>query len=149
VKQIAILLVLAACGAPAAQQQDSLQESIISYNEGMRWERFETAAAALPPKERPQAVDDWDERAKDLKITQYDIVKIDNKGTREARVHLKLAWYKTSEGTLRETHEIQTWERHGKDWVLVDEKRLRGAEMPGLPDPVDGPKKHQEKDRDP
>ena len=143
-KAIAICLFLAACGAPAAQQ-DTLQESIIHYNEGIRWERFEAAAAMLPPKERAQTVDDWDERAKDLKITQYDIVKIDSRGTREARVQVKVGWYKASEGTLHETHSIQTWERHGKDWQLVEEKRLRGAEMPGLAEPADHEKDHESK----
>jgi hypothetical protein len=27
---------------------------------------------------------------------------------------------------------VQTWERHGKGWWMVDESRLRGAPMPGL-----------------
>jgi hypothetical protein len=31
---------------------------------------------------------------------------------------------------------IQTWEKHGKGWLLVDERRLRGHEMPGLPEPL-------------
>ena len=32
---------------------------------------------------------------------------------------------------------MQTWERHGKAWMMVDETRVRGAEMPGLPEPAD------------
>ena len=40
----------------------------------MRWQRFETAAVSLPPKVRSEFVDEMDQRAKDLKISQYDIV---------------------------------------------------------------------------
>ena len=27
---------------------------------------------------------------------------------------------------------VQTWEKHGKTWWVVEETRLRGREMPGL-----------------
>jgi hypothetical protein len=63
-------------------------------------------------------------------------VKVDPRGERAAHVQVKLTWYKASEGTVRETHALQTWERHGKLWWMVDETRLRGAEMPGLAESV-------------
>jgi len=146
VKTIAMcmLLSVAACGAPAAQS-DTLNETIRGYNEAVRWERFENAATALPAAQRAQTVDDWDERAHDLKITEYDIVKIDSKGPHEARAQIKMSWYKSSEGTLRETQAIQTWEKHGKAWMMVDERRLRGHEMPGLPEPLDKDDKSDER----
>jgi hypothetical protein len=31
---------------------------------------------------------------------------------------------------------MQTWEKHGKGWLLVDETRVHGPEMPGLPEPL-------------
>src|SRR5438128_1381964 len=130
-----LMLGLAACGGPQ-RDSDTLQESILNYNEGVRWERFENAAVSLPPKLRSEFVDEMDQRAKDLNISQYDIVRVDKPTKKTAKVHLKIAWFKDSEGTLRETHTIQTWERHGKAWWMVEETRLRGDEMPGL---VDGP----------
>jgi hypothetical protein len=126
-----VALILGACGAQQ-RDTDTLQESILNYNEGVRWERFETAASSLPPKERSQFVDEMDARAKDLKISQYDVVRVDKTGKKAAKVQIKVAWYKDSEGTLRETHAVQTWERHGKAWWMVEETRLRGDEMPGL-----------------
>lgn len=134
----AFALGLAACGGPQ-READTLKESIFSYNEGVRWERFETAASSLPPKLRSEFVDEMDTRAKDLKISQYDIVRVDKPTKKMAKVHVKTAWYKDSEGTLKETHAVQTWERHGKAWWMVEEKRLRGHEMPGLMEPADKP----------
>lgn len=131
-----LALITPACGAPQ-REAESLTDSIRAYNEGIRWQRFEVAASQLPPKERSQFVDDMDARAKDLKISEYDVVKVEpQRGARSAKVQVKVAWYKDSEGTLRETHAIQTWERHGKEWWMVDETRLRGAEMPGLTEPA-------------
>jgi len=131
----AILLVcLAACAA--AQRPEPLGDAVRAYNDGIRWERFAVAAVHIPPQQRATFVDEADQRAHDVKITDYDVVKIEPRGEREARVQVKVSWYKESEGTLHETQATQTWERHGKGWLMVDEARLRGPEMPGLPEPL-------------
>jgi hypothetical protein len=127
-----LAILMLGCGAASLHSEADLSESIRQFNDGVRWERFAAAASAIPPRERAQFVDDMDERAGDLKITDYELVKVDPRGEREARVQVKLSWYKASEGTVHETHAIQTWERHGKAWWMVDEIRFRGAEMPGL-----------------
>jgi hypothetical protein len=126
-----LAILMLGCGASLHDQPD-LSESVRTFNEGVRWERFAAAAAALPPRERSQFVDDMDQRSGDVKITEYEVMRIDPRGEHEARVQVKLSWYKTSEGTVHETHAVQTWERHGKAWWMVDETRLRGAPMPGL-----------------
>ena len=128
-----LCLALAACHPP--KSGDTLGDSIRQYNDGVRWGRYEVAAVHVPAKERSQFVDEADERSKDLKITDYEVVKVEQKGERVAEVQVKVSWYKDSEGTLRETQAMQTWERHGKTWLIVDEARLRGTEMPGLREP--------------
>jgi hypothetical protein len=131
-----VVVALAGCGALAPKPAENLTDSVRNYNDGVRWERFAVAAIHVPPKQRAQFVDECDERANDLKITDYEVVKVDRKTSDEARVQVKLSWYKNSEGTLHETHALQTWERKGRDWLIVDEARLRGPEMPGLPEPL-------------
>jgi len=134
--KLAIVLVLAGCGALASQQGDTLGDSVRDYNDGIRWARFENAAAFLPAGQRAQFLDDWDQRAKDLKITDYEVVKVVHRGDHEAHVEVKLEWYRDSEGTVHETRAQETWERRGRAWLLVDEARLRGEQMPGLPEPL-------------
>jgi hypothetical protein len=126
-----LAILMLGCGASLHDQPD-LPETVRMFNEGVRWERFTAAAAALPPRDRSQFVDDMDQRSGEVKITEYEVMRIDPRGEHEARVQVKLSWYKTSEGTVHETHAVQTWERHGKSWWMVDEARLRGAPMPGL-----------------
>ena len=57
------------------------------------------------------------------------------KTDRIAQVQIKLSWYSDSGGKLRETQAMQTWERHGKTWLVIEETRLKGTEMPGLREP--------------
>jgi hypothetical protein len=131
------LLVLAGgCGAPQLRPEHDLTDSVRQFNDGVRWERFGVAASSIPPAQRSEFVDQMDERATDVKITDYDVVRVDPHGAHEARVQIKLSWYKASEGTVHETHAMQTWEQHGKVWLMVDESRLRGAAMPGLAEPM-------------
>jgi hypothetical protein len=137
-KRLSMCLVLAACSGGLPHEQETLDDVVRSFNESVKWERFDRAAARLPVKQRAQAVDEWDERSKDVKITEWELVKIDPHGKEEMRAQVKLSWYRESEQILRQTQEIQTWEHHGKTWVLVDEKHLRGPEMPGIP--ADAPK---------
>ncbi|MBA3392883.1 MAG: hypothetical protein H0T89_09575 [Deltaproteobacteria bacterium] len=133
---IVAVLSLAACGA-RQQNSETLAESIRSYNEGIRWQRYAIAAALIPPAERSKFVEDMDERAEDLRITDYEVVNVARSGKTEAKVQVKVSWYMDSEGTLRETHAVQTWQRTGKTWMMVEEARMRGHEMPGLLEPIE------------
>lgn len=133
-KLVFVVCALGACGGMQQKTEETLVEAIRGYNDDVRWSRFDVAAVHVPPAQRSQFVDDWDQRAKDLKITEYDLVRVDQKGPREAKVQIRVEWYKDSEGKVKETSAVQTWERHGKAWFVVDESRLRGDEMPGLPE---------------
>src|SRR4051812_45902342 len=103
-RAVLLVVLLTACHPPTAG--DTLGESIRSYNEGIRWQRYDNAAVHVPAAERSQFVDDADERAKDIKITDYEIVKVEQKTERVAQVQVKLSWYSDSEGKLRETQAM-------------------------------------------
>jgi len=136
-KLVIPLFVVAAACAGNQQTTETLAESIRSFNEGIRWQRYEVAATSIPPKERSRFVEDMDERAENLKITDYEIVRVDRTRDKEAKVHIKVSWYMDNEGTLKETHAMQVWQRRGKAWLMVDQTRYRGDEMPGLMEPIE------------
>ncbi len=127
-----MLAICLLAGCRSAKSGDTLSDSVRQYNEGVRWQRYDNAAIHVPPAERSEFVDALDLRSKDLRITDYEVVRVDQKSDKLAQVQVKMSWYLDSEGTLRETSAVQTWERHGKTWWVVEEKRLRGQEMPGL-----------------
>ena len=123
-----------ACGA--GPQRDKLMESVETYNDGVRWQRFSAAAAAVPPAERSQFLDDHEALADDLKITDYEVVRVAAHDER-AEVQVKLTWFLDSRGTVHDTWVRQQWERQGGGWRVVDERRVRGEPMPGLAEEVE------------
>ena len=133
---VAVSLVLGAC-ASAPKSGETLMESVWTYHEGLRWQRFAAAAGRLPPSERSAFIDEWDARASELKVTDYEIVDMAQRGD-QATVQVKISWYGESEGTLHDTHARQSWRRQGRVWVLFDEVRVRGPAMPGLSEPAVG-----------
>lgn len=125
-----LLLVLAACGhVPRAE---GLMDAVRTYNEGVRWERFTAAAATVPARERDAFLDEREELADDLRITDYEVVRVKDKGPDAADVQVKMIWYQDSVGTVRETWARQRWERQGKAWRITGEHLVRGDDMPGL-----------------
>ena len=124
-----------ACGGAA--QRDLLMESVHTYNEGVRWERFTAAAAVVPPAERDDFLDEREALADDLRITDVEIVRVAARGER-ADIQVKMSWYLDSRGTVNETWVRQRWERQGAAWRVVDERRVRGDAMPGLAEPFEG-----------
>lgn len=127
---LAVGLSVGCGGVPKAGE--TLMESVQTYNEGVRWERFAAAASRLPAAQRMAFIDAADARAKDLKVTDYEVVRVASMSDKIAKVQVRLSWYRETEGTLRETHAVQTWQRSGKVWVLQGQARLRGPEMPGV-----------------
>lgn len=127
--------VATACGGAA--QRDLLMESVHTYNDGVRWERFTAAAAVVPPAERDDFLDEREALADDLRITEVEIVRVANRGQR-ADIQVKMSWYLDSRGTVNETWVRQRWERQGAAWRVVEERRVRGDAMPGVAEPFEG-----------
>lgn len=128
---VAAAALLGACGAPL-QSAPPLMDAVRTYNDGVRWERFTAAAAVVPPRERDEFLDEREALAEDLRISDYEVVRVKDKGDDAAEVQVKLTWYCDSVGTVRETWARQRWERQGKSWRITAEKHVRGDEMPGL-----------------
>jgi len=145
---------LVGCGG-AQQRADNLMEAVRGYNEDVRWERYPSAAARVPSRERDLFIDEREEVEKDLHISDYELVKVTGAKSAQdkATIEVKYTWFKESEGVVRETRALQTWERHGKSWLIIDEHRTKGPEMPGLPEPdaepAPAPETDSEEDADP
>lgn len=123
-------------GCGGAAPRDTLLETVQTYNDGVRWQRFAAAAVAVPPAEREQFLDERDQLAEDLRITDYEVVRVADHGAR-AEIQVKLTWFRDSEGTVHDTWARQRWERQGGAWRVVDERRVRGEPMPGLAEDAD------------
>lgn len=132
----ALLAVCAAGGCGAAQTTEPLDDAVQSYNDAIRWERFEAAAQRIPPELRDDFLDQRDRLHEDLRIHHFEVVRVRfGPQQRRARVQVKYMWYLDSRGTVHETHAVQRWDRRGRFWMLTGEIRLRGEPMPGVSEP--------------
>ena len=125
---------IAACAGPG--KAEPLANTVRAYNDAVRWQRFQVAAAHVPASRQDHFLDQRDRIHDDLRINDYEVIRVryDQNGSR-ARVHVKFVWHRDSEGIVRDTHAVQTWHRQGKHWLLMRETHLRGAPMPGVESP--------------
>lgn len=129
----------AGCGA-APRKSETLMDSVRGYHDGLRWQRYPTAASMIPPAERDLFLDERDEIADDLRISEYEITRISFDDAQDRAVlRIRYTWFLDSEGVVHDTTAEQRWERHGKHWLLVEEERVRGEPMPGVPEPSEEP----------
>ncbi len=135
---VLLILGLAAGCFQRQSRSETLLHDVRHYHEGMRWRRYEDAAAHVPPSSREDFLDERDELDDDLNIAEYEIKRLKiNTADDTALVQVKLRWHLDSEGIVHDTVVEQVWERRDGTWYLVEEHRKRGAAMPGLPEEPD------------
>ena len=112
---------------------DHFREQVESYNEGIRWRAPERSAKHLPAEQRELFLEERYELDEDLRIGDYEIIRVKWAKDREkARVRIRYAWHLDSQAVVHKTTTEQFWHREGRGWLMVDEVRIRGAEMPGV-----------------
>ena len=116
-------------------RREPLGEAVRAYHDGLRWQRYASSAAYLSPLERETFLDERDALDEELRINHYEIsrVRFVSGGTK-GEVQVKYIWYMDNEGVVRKTTSMQNWERVGSSWRLIEERHVRGDEMPGVPD---------------
>jgi hypothetical protein len=136
--RLAIVIVVFSLGGCGGGQKttDDLLFDVRGYQEGLRWRKYEDSAARLAPSAREDFLDKRDELDDELRVDDYEImrVKMTDEG-KKATVQVKITWHMDRVGVVKDTVVEQGWERHKVGWILVGEKRKRGAEMPGVEEP--------------
>jgi hypothetical protein len=125
-----LLLTLAAC-AGAAKANDDFMADIRSFQEGLRWRKYDVAADFVPAEKREKFLDAHDETDTDLRIDDYELMRVKLNDSHEtAQVRVKYTWHLDSVGTVHDTVVDQHWEKQGKMWRILASEHQRGEEMP-------------------
>ena len=119
---------LGGCGT-AAQRNEDLMYDVRTFQEGLRWRKYEMAADYVPAAVREKFLEAHDDVDGDLRIDDYELerVKLDNAS---ALVRVKYTWHLDSVGTVHDTVVEQRWERQGKVWRITANAHKKGEEMP-------------------
>ncbi len=131
----ACAVLLAACGAGQKRGEDLLTD-VRTFQEGLRWRRYDDAAERIPPASRARFLDAHDELDTDLRIDDYEVLRVTTEGEQKARIRVRYTWHLDSVGSVHDTTIDESWERQGKTWRIVGWEQRTGVPMPAstLPD---------------
>src|SRR5262245_8868763 len=107
----AVLLVsLIACASSSTRSADLLND-VRTFQEGLRWRKYEMAADYVPAAMRERFLDAHEEMDNELRVDDYEMqrVKVESGGN-DAYVRVKYTWHRESVGTVHETVTEQHWE---------------------------------------
>ena len=134
---VLVVGVTISCSASSPSKSEDLMTAVRGYNDGLRWHNPPAAAGYLPTNIRRGFLKEREELAEDLKISDYEIARleyVDSKGF-DAAVDIRWDWYSDRKGVVHNTTTEQTWKRFGKRWLMIKELRVRGEPMPGMNEP--------------
>jgi len=110
---------------------EDLMTDVRTFQEGLRWRKYEMAADYVPARAREKFLEAHDEIDADLRIDDYELerVKLEESKT-AALVRVRYTWHLDSVGTVHDTVIEERWEQQGKVWRVVASEHKRGEEMP-------------------
>jgi hypothetical protein len=131
---VVVVLVVACLGTggcgTAAQRNEDLLYDVRTFQEGLRWRKYEMAADYVPAAIREKFLEAHDEVDGDLRIDDYELERVKLDEASAATVRVKYTWHLNSVGTVHDTVVEQRWERQGKVWRITANAHKKGEEMP-------------------
>ncbi|MEZ4469445.1 MAG: hypothetical protein R3F60_01315 [bacterium] len=136
------LLVLGAvaCGtAPSMNDSGDLVQALQSYNRLIRWQRWSDAAQFVAPEQRTAWLDQRMRGGAGLSIADVALAGVQQASPQaeEAKVFVRIAWYRVPDTTLRESVWEQSWKLdRGEGWRLMAEEEAAAAPTEAEPAPA-------------
>ena len=121
--------VLAAGCTHYVSPEKKLQRAVASFNDGVRWQHWESAASHLPPGERTSFIRAREAEGESLRITDYEIrnVQRDEIGDK-ATVSIEFVWHRYPSLTMHRTRVTQTWEYKESTWLRTSQEEAAPEE---------------------
>lgn len=104
------------CGKATLGRQD-LEQSLSRHYIDLRWGRIPAAAQHVSPDLQPAFVEDWQARAQQIQIQDFDVVQIvENEDGETADVYVQLSWVESATMSLKNATLKQTWVKTDAGW---------------------------------
>ncbi len=115
-------------GCPVGHQSPPAraQEAATELNVNSRFGRMELAAERVAPTAREAFLQRRKAWGGAVRVADYELAGLKMKGSDDAELFIKIAWYRIDQGDLRVTLLKQKWHDFKGDWKLVDESRAEG-----------------------
>lgn len=134
------LLALACMMTPNQQREDTLIREARTFNDDLRWARYDQISASLPRDEAPLFLARANAVGDDLVMADFEVTSI-NFGPRSetATVGVSLQWYTRRASILHSTSIEQRWELRAGRWLMAKQRRVRGDRFPLVLEPMTAP----------
>jgi len=138
---LALLCLAAACAmTPTQRREETLMREARSFNDDLRWGRYEQVNLSLPPDDAALLQSRATALGDDLTIGDYEVTSINfAKGSEAATVVVKFDWYSKRFNIVKNSTVEQRWEQREGRWLVVKQRRLRGERFPLIPEPLPPP----------
>jgi hypothetical protein len=137
---VAAALLAIACMTPTQRREDTLIREARTFNDDLRWARYDQLSASLPREEAQLFMARANAVADDLVMADYEVTAINfAPGSEAATVAVQLQWYDRRASVLHSTNLEQRWEFRDGRWLVAKQRRVRGDRFPLIPDPVTKP----------
>ena len=118
---LGLALCMLACAGPNAGE--SLRASVGTYNQSIRWKRYNTAARFLAADKRADFLEQYLSVEDDLHVQSFEVRSVstyEREGNQVADVILVAEAYLLPSTVVRKTTIVQTWQFQNGGWELVD-----------------------------
>jgi hypothetical protein len=140
-KPAAWIVLLLGCASGAQGKDQELMTDVRAFQEGLRWRKYDQAADHVHAAARVAFLDAHDELDGDLRIDDYEVLRVTLTGEREATVRVKYTWHLDSVGRVHESIVDQSWSRHGSGksaiWRIMATDARSGEPLPEAAMPAD------------
>ena len=137
---LAALFVIPTGCAHHTNPGEQLFENAKSFNEHVRWKRFQMASKFLPAEQRDRWLVGMQAAGETLQIVDYRMAPV-RVGAKVSVVDVYLASYRVNNPVIERQRRRQWWTFADGNWQLKADKRLpMGSEVKPRPIPDIGPK---------
>jgi hypothetical protein len=124
------MLALLASACPQMHKDtEDFMDDLRSFQEGIRWRKYELSVDFLPTSAREKFLATHDEMDHDLRIDDYEVQVVHMADEhRSATVTVKYTWHLDSVGSVHDTIVEEKWKKMGKAWTIIASAYKRGDE---------------------
>jgi hypothetical protein len=128
-RYVFVLALLASACPQMHKDTEDFMDDLRSFQEGIRWRKYELSVDFLPTSAREKFLATHDELDHDLRIDDYEVQVVHmEEEHRAATVTVKYTWHLDSVGSVHDTIVEEKWKKMGKDWHITASAYKRGDE---------------------
>ncbi len=108
-----------------------LHRAVLEYNDGIRWQRWKTAAQYVPPEKREEFLSRKEAQGDALHVTEFEVRDVEHGADgHSADVVIDFQWHRYPSLTVTKTRVRQHWDLKDGAWFLEKQEKVKAPAPP-------------------